>query len=126
MLCNALLEAAIERRASDGLELELCIEDRVGLLSDITRIFRENRLAIQRAEISTKSGNAVDTFYVTDLTRNHVDPGTVDSIKQEIGQTILQIKHNSHQSPKPAQETTMSFMFGNFFKYPRLQKLKAK
>ncbi|XVF08661.1 hypothetical protein REPUB_Repub07fG0021900 [Reevesia pubescens] len=38
------LEAAIERRASEGLELELCTDDRLdfGLLSDITRIFREN------------------------------------------------------------------------------------
>ncbi|KMT09658.1 hypothetical protein BVRB_6g131100 [Beta vulgaris subsp. vulgaris] len=120
------LEAAIERRASDGLELELCTEDRVGLLSDITRIFRENGLTIRRAEISTKSGKAVDTFYVTDVTGNPVDPGTVDSIQQQIGQTILQIKHNSYQSPKPAQETTMSFLFGNFFKYPSLQNLKAK
>ncbi|RVW49633.1 ACT domain-containing protein ACR6 [Vitis vinifera] len=32
------LEAAIERRASEGLELELCTEDQFGLLSDITRV----------------------------------------------------------------------------------------
>ncbi|CAO2831250.1 unnamed protein product [Amaranthus hypochondriacus] len=115
------LEAAIERRASEGLELELCTEDRVGLLSDITRIFRENGLTIQRAEISTKNGKAVDTFYVTDVTGNPVDPATIDSIQQQIGQTILRIKHNSYQSPKPAQETTttMSFLFGNFFKRPK-------
>ncbi|TKY52648.1 ACT domain-containing protein ACR6 [Spatholobus suberectus] len=30
------LEAAIERQASEGMELELCTEDRVGLISDIT------------------------------------------------------------------------------------------
>ncbi|XP_071722945.1 ACT domain-containing protein ACR6, partial [Rutidosis leptorrhynchoides] len=52
------LEAAIERRASEGLELELCTEDRVGLLSDITRVFRENSLCIRRAEISTIGGKA--------------------------------------------------------------------
>ncbi|KAL2907083.1 ACT domain-containing protein ACR6 [Bienertia sinuspersici] len=119
------LEAAIERRASEGLELELCTEDRVGLLSDITRIFRENGLTIRRAEISTKSGKAVDTFYVTDVTGNPVDPRIVDSIQQQIGQTILQIKHNSYPSPKPAQETTMSFLFGSFFKCPSLQNLKG-
>ncbi|BBG94359.1 ACT domain repeat 4 [Prunus dulcis] len=38
------LEAAIERRVSEGLKLELCTTDRVGLLSDVTRIFRENSL----------------------------------------------------------------------------------
>ncbi|XP_021713631.1 ACT domain-containing protein ACR6-like [Chenopodium quinoa] len=118
------LEAAIERRASEGLELELRTEDRVGLLSEITRIFRENGLTIQRAEISTKSGKAVDTFYVTDVAGAPVDPGTVNSIQQQIGQTILQIKHNSFHTPKPAQETTMSFLFGNLFKCPSLQTLK--
>ncbi|KAH9328826.1 hypothetical protein KI387_000934, partial [Taxus chinensis] len=38
------LEAAIERRISEGMRLELCSCDRVGLLSDVTRIFRENGL----------------------------------------------------------------------------------
>ncbi|XP_021662507.2 ACT domain-containing protein ACR6 isoform X1 [Hevea brasiliensis] len=110
------LEAAIERRASEGLELELCTEDRVGLLSDITRIFRENSLCIRRAEISTKGGKAKDTFYVTDVTGNPVDPKIIDSIRQQIGQTKLQVKHNSTLSPKPPQETTMGYLFGNLFR----------
>ncbi|GKV26128.1 hypothetical protein SLEP1_g35479 [Rubroshorea leprosula] len=111
------LEAAIERRASEGLELELCTEDRVGLLSDITRIFRENSLCIKRALISTKGGKAKDTFYVTDVTGNPVDPKIIDSIRQEIGQTALQVKHNSSLPPKtPQQETTMGYLFGNLFK----------
>ncbi|GLT27218.1 hypothetical protein SLA2020_022330 [Shorea laevis] len=111
------LEAAIERRASEGLELELCTEDRVGLLSDITRIFRENSLCIKRALISTKGGKAKDTFYVTDVTGNPVDPKIIDSIRQEIGQTALQVKHNSSLPPKtPHQETTMGYLFGNLFK----------
>ncbi|KAF2322911.1 hypothetical protein GH714_032027 [Hevea brasiliensis] len=110
------LEAAIERRASEGLELELCTEDRVGLLSDITRIFRENSLCIRRAEISTKGGKAKDTFYVTDVTGNPVDPKIIDSICQQVGQTKLQVKHNSTLLPKPPQETTMGYLFGNLFK----------
>eukprot|EP00250_Pteridium_aquilinum_P018479 c24106_g3_i1 orf=99-1187(+) len=36
------LEAAVERRVSQGVRLDLCMSDRVGLLSDVTRIFREN------------------------------------------------------------------------------------
>ncbi|KAJ9679399.1 hypothetical protein PVL29_021356 [Vitis rotundifolia] len=35
--------------AYQGLELELCTEDRFGRLSDITRVFRENSLCIERA-----------------------------------------------------------------------------
>ncbi|KAL6959171.1 ACT domain-containing protein acr6 [Sarracenia purpurea var. burkii] len=119
------LEAAIERRASEGLELELCTEDRVGLLSDITRIFRENSLFIKRAEISTKGGKAEDTFYVTDVTGNAVEPKTVDSIRQQIGQSILRVKRNySNPSPKPPQGTAMSFLFGNLFKARSLQNFK--
>ncbi|KAD2804039.1 hypothetical protein E3N88_37416 [Mikania micrantha] len=44
------LEAAVKRRISEGLRLELCGEDRPGLLSDVTRIFRENGLSVTRAE----------------------------------------------------------------------------
>ncbi|GER38901.1 ACT domain repeat 6 [Striga asiatica] len=111
------LEAAIERRASEGLELELCAEDRVGLLSDITRIFRENSLCIKRAEISTEGGQARDTFHVTDVTGSPVDPKTVDSICRQIGHGALQVKWNSTNSPsKPQQDKTISFLFGSLFK----------
>ncbi|KAJ0447539.1 putative [Protein-PII] uridylyltransferase [Helianthus annuus] len=111
------LEAAIERRTSEALELELCTADRVGLLSDITRIFRENSLCIKRAEISTEGGTAKDKFYVTDMTSNNpVDPKTIDSIQRQIGeQAALHVRWKSSQSPP--EETTMSFLFGNLFKW---------
>ncbi|KAH7577176.1 hypothetical protein ACOSP7_002023 [Xanthoceras sorbifolium] len=118
------IEAAIERRAYEGLELELCTEDRVGLLSDITRIFRENSLCIKRAEISTKGGKVKDTFYVTDVTGNPVDPKIIDSIRRQIGQTKLQVKHNGITAAKPPQETTTGFFFGNFFKVRSFQNFK--
>ncbi|XAR58299.1 [Protein-PII] uridylyltransferase [Bertholletia excelsa] len=118
------LEAAIERRAYEGLELEVCTEDRAGLLSDITRIFRENSLCIKRAEISTKGGKARDTFYVTDVTGSPVDPKIIDSIGQQIGKSILQVKRNSCPAPKAPQETAMSFLFGNFFKSRTFQNFK--
>ncbi|XP_015578559.1 ACT domain-containing protein ACR4 isoform X1 [Ricinus communis] len=110
------LEAAIERRASEGLELELCTDDRFGLLSDITRIFRENGLSIQRAEISTKNGKAKDTFFVTDVAGNSVDPTTVRMIREQIGQTILHAKGKLNVLSKFPQETPRSFLFGSFFK----------
>ncbi|XP_077250399.1 ACT domain-containing protein ACR6-like isoform X2 [Tasmannia lanceolata] len=118
------LEAAIERRASEGLELELRTDDRVGLLSDITRIFRENSFCIKRAEISTKGGKAIDTFYVTDVSGNPIDPKTIDSIRRQIGQTILRVKQNPFLSPKSPQETTTGFLFGNFFKARSLQSFR--
>ncbi|XP_057800508.1 ACT domain-containing protein ACR6 [Salvia miltiorrhiza] len=110
------LEAAIERRGTEGLELELCAEDRVGLLSDITRIFRENGLCIKRAEISTRGGKARDTFYVTDVTGSPVDPKTVNSICEQIGHGVLHVKWNIDSSPKPQQESTISFLLGSLFR----------
>ncbi|XP_065629190.1 ACT domain-containing protein ACR6 [Quercus suber] len=110
------LEAAIERRASEELELELCTDDRLGLLSDITRIFRENGLCIKQAEISTRGGKAKDTFFVTDVYGKHVDPKIIGLIKQQIGQNILQVKGNLNTSPKLPQETARSFLFTNLFR----------
>ncbi|CAN0925065.1 ACT domain-containing protein ACR6 [Linum grandiflorum] len=120
------LEAAIERRAYEGLELELCTEDRAGLLSDITRIFRENSLCIKRAEISTKGGKAKDRFYVTDVTGNSVEPRIIDSICRQIGQTKLFVKRSSLIPPSnpSAQETTMGYLFGNLFKARTFQNFK--
>ncbi|KAL3526272.1 hypothetical protein ACH5RR_010928 [Cinchona calisaya] len=112
------LEAAIERRASEGLELKLCAEDRIGLLSDITRIFRENSLSIKRAEISTKGGTVRDTFYVTDVSGNPVDDKTIDSVRCEIGQSVLQVAPNSGY-PAKAEAKTISYIFGSFFRAGR-------
>ncbi|CBI15703.3 hypothetical protein VitviT2T_025641 [Vitis vinifera] len=118
------LEAAIERRAWEGLVLELSTEDRFGLLSDVTRVFRENGLCIKRAVITTKCGKAKDTFFVTDVSGNTVDSKTVEMIRQQIGQTILRVKGNLNFSPKLPQEGTRSFPFGNLFKGRSFQTFK--
>lgn len=47
-----------------GMRLELCSDDRVGLLSEVTRIFRENGLSVTRAEVTTRGSQAVNVFYV--------------------------------------------------------------
>lgn len=114
------LEAAIERRVSEGLKLELCTTDRVGLLSDVTRIFRENSLSVTRAEVSTRSGKAVNTFYVRDASGNPVDAKTIDSIRQTIGQTILKVKGRAEEvkaaGSQESSYTTKRFLFGGLFK----------
>ncbi|KAI3796320.1 hypothetical protein L1987_38987 [Smallanthus sonchifolius] len=107
------LEAAIERRVSEGLKLELCTTDRVGLLSDVTRIFRENSLTVTRAEVATRAGKAMNTFYVGDASGYPIDPRIIESIRNEIGQTILKVKGNPSQNP---QESPNRFLFGGLFK----------
>ncbi|KAL5576718.1 hypothetical protein UlMin_018417 [Ulmus minor] len=110
------LEVAIERRACEGIKLQLYTDNRVGLLSDITRIFWENSLCIKRAEISTKDRKAKDTFYVTDVIGNPVNTKTIDSIRRQFGLSVLQVKYHTSLAPKPAEERTMRFLFGNLFK----------
>ncbi|PON64472.1 ACT domain containing protein [Trema orientale] len=110
------LEAAIERRVSEGLKLELCTTDRVGLLSDVTRIFRENSLTVTRAEVTTKGGKAMNTFYVGDASGYPVDSKTIDSIRQAIGQTILKVKGNPEELKSGSQESPTRFLFGGLFK----------
>lgn len=110
------LEAAIERRVSEGLKLELCTSDRVGLLSDVTRIFRENSLSVTRAEVSTRGGKAVNTFYVRDVAGYPVDAKTIDSIRQSIGQTVLQVKGHSDQPKAPQESSPTRFLFGGLFR----------
>ncbi|KAK7837329.1 act domain-containing protein acr4 [Quercus suber] len=110
------LEAAIERRVSEGLKLELCTTDRVGLLSDVTRIFRENSLTVIRAEVTTKAGKALNTFYVRDASGYPVDSKTIDSIRQAIGQTILKVKGSPEELKNGPQESPTRFLFGGLFK----------
>ena len=107
-----------------GLELQLCTDDRIGLLSDITRILRENSLCIKRAEIATKDRKVKDTFYVTDVAGNPADPKIIESIRRQIGPSLLQVKYNTNLASKPPQETTMRFLFGNFFRARTFQNFK--
>jgi hypothetical protein len=83
--------------ALQGLELAVRTEDRVGLLSEITRVFRENSLSIIRAAISTEGGKAEDTFYVSDAYGDPVDGRTMDA--------VLRVKRDP--PAKPASEVSV-------------------
>ncbi|XP_072973432.1 ACT domain-containing protein ACR4-like [Typha angustifolia] len=117
------LEAAIERRVSEGLKLELCTSDRVGLLSDVTRIFRENSLTVTRAEVATRGGKAVNTFYVRGAAGSSVDSKILDGIRKEIGQTMLQVKGHLDHSNSPPRESPTRFLFGSLFRSRSLYNL---
>lgn len=86
------LEAAIRRRESQGLRLELCTTDRVGLLSEVTRIFRENGLSVTRAGVNTQGDKAINSFYVTDVSGGPVNMSAIEAIRNEIGSQILLVK----------------------------------
>lgn len=102
---------------SQGLKLELCTSDRVGLLTDVSRIFKENNLSITRAEVTTRAGKSINTFYVCDAAGDLVDAKRIESIQQAIGQTILKVNDNSTQSQsKVPPETPSRFLFANLFK----------
>ncbi|KAJ7944821.1 ACT domain-containing protein [Quillaja saponaria] len=86
------LQAAVERRASEGVRLELCAGDRQGLLADVMRTFRENGLNVTRAEVSTTRDMALNVFYVTDAVGNTADPKIIESVRQKIGLNNLKVK----------------------------------
>ncbi|XP_042034989.1 ACT domain-containing protein ACR3-like [Salvia splendens] len=93
------LEAAIRRRTSEGISLELCAKDRVGLLSEVTQILRENGLSVTRAGVTTVGEQAVNVFYVSDASGKPVDAMTIEALRKETGKTMrLNVK-------KPAMNT---------------------
>ncbi|XP_031114781.1 ACT domain-containing protein ACR1-like isoform X1 [Ipomoea triloba] len=99
------LIAATERRISHGLRLDVCTQNRLGLLSDITRVFRENGLSITMAEIGTRGDRAEGTFYLKDVSGQTVKPETLESLRKEIiGGTVLVV----HKSPGRLSQTTSS------------------
>ncbi|XP_047308718.1 ACT domain-containing protein ACR4-like [Impatiens glandulifera] len=111
------LEAAIKRRTSEGIRLELCSEDRVGLLTDVTRIFRENGLSVIRAEVTTRSSQAVNVFYVTDASGRPVKSETVETVRKAIGLTVLKVKNDEVfvEQQLPPKESA-KFSLGSLFR----------
>ncbi|KAL1565324.1 ACT domain-containing protein ACR4-like [Salvia divinorum] len=108
------LEAAVMRRSSEGIKLELCSDDRAGLLSDCTRIFRENGLSVTRAEVTTRGTQAVNIFYVTDASGSTVKSETIEAVRKEIGLTILRVKEDAYSASPPEQSSGLSL--GSIFR----------
>ncbi|KAL5821898.1 hypothetical protein ACOSQ3_023780 [Xanthoceras sorbifolium] len=100
------LIAAIERRVSHGLRLDICTQNRLGLLSDVTRVFRENGLSISRAEIWKNGERAAGTFYVMDASGHEVNSNTVALIRQEIGGSNVVV--NTSQASSSSLSRTSS------------------
>ncbi|XWS72694.1 hypothetical protein CRYUN_Cryun02cG0062700 [Craigia yunnanensis] len=89
--------------SGEGVRLELSAENRGGLLSDITRVLRENGLTVVRADVETQGEKAVNSFYVRDISGNDVDMDFVESVKKEMDVIDLKVKINDRASnPRPS------------------------
>ncbi|KAL3845471.1 hypothetical protein ACJIZ3_002874 [Penstemon smallii] len=117
------IEAAIRRRISEGLSLELCAKDRVGLLSEVTRILRENGLSVTRAGVTTVGEQAMNVFYVSDASGNPVDAKIIEELRKEIGHTM---RLNVKRAPINAEELeTSGWAKTSFFFGSLLEKFRA-
>lgn len=93
--------------------MELCAYSRVGLLSHITRVLRENGLAVVRADIATQGEKSVNAFYVRDISGNHVDLEFIKSMKREMGAIDLAVMDDDKAIPRPTQRP--KFSIGDIF-----------
>lgn len=93
--------------------MDLCAKNRMGLLSDITRVFRENGLSMSRIEIGTRGERAVGSIYVTDASGDEVNPNAVELVTKEIGESIIAV-HKSHKwAPQASSSSRTSHKIHN-------------
>jgi len=95
-----------------GVRLELCAENRVGLLSDITRVLRENGLVVVRADVETHGEKSVNAFYVKDISGNEVDVEYFsNSVKREMGPIVtLHVKNDTTRRKTPSPSLSFGGM----------------
>ncbi|XP_010546201.1 PREDICTED: ACT domain-containing protein ACR8-like [Tarenaya hassleriana] len=119
------LQAAVERRGSKGVRLELRHPDKQGLLAEVTRTFRENGVNVTRAEISTKGGTATNIFYVTDAKGEAAGHKLIESVREKIGFECLRVKEEMatrlHPKKKEEKQHTLtslgSLVWRNLFSF---------
>lgn len=68
-----------------GVRLELCARNTVGLLPYITRILREYGLTVARADIATQGEKTSNVFYVQDISGDKVDMGIFGGDEERAG-----------------------------------------
>lgn len=110
-----LMPPGLDSFDMQGFSLELCAKDRVGLLSEVTRVLRENGLSVTRAGVTTIGEKAKNVFYVRDASGNPVEMKTIERLREEIGQTMmLNVKKVpiSAKVPETGGLAKTSFFFG--------------
>jgi ACT domain len=99
-----------------GLKLELSTMDRVGVLRQVTRIFREHSLTVTRAEISSKEGKAISSFYVCDNNGDIVEQKRIEAIREQLGKSFLLVAGQIGQTNKSTRRSPIDFLFGGLFR----------
>lgn len=80
------------------------------MLSDVTRVFRENGLSIVRAELRTCNERAVGYFYVKDSCGYYVNSDTMEAVRREIGGTNSVVNISADCSiPQTSEMTSTSW-----------------
>ena len=80
------------------MRLELCTPDRPGLLSDVTRTFRENGLLVAQAEVLTKGDMATNVFYVTGTTAGQAaQQNVIEAVREKVGVDCLVVEEHRPQ-----------------------------
>ncbi|KAF3776440.1 ACT domain-containing protein [Nymphaea thermarum] len=98
------LEAAIERRVCEGIRVELCTSGRSDLLSEATRLLRENGLSVVRADVSTHGQKSKNVFYVRDASGNAVDMKALESIRRGMRPWVVKVKDVHLRSGSPERQ----------------------
>ncbi|EMS55056.1 hypothetical protein TRIUR3_25195 [Triticum urartu] len=80
------LVAAVERRASHGVRVEVRAPDRSGLLSDFTRMLREHGLSLLRVEIKRQKEEAIGTFFLVTDTGGEVRPEALCAVRTRVAE----------------------------------------
>ncbi|KAM3756914.1 hypothetical protein ACB098_02G149100 [Castanea mollissima] len=118
MLTQCLV-AAIERRVSHGLKFEVCAQNRMGLLSNVTQVLRENGISISRVEVGTRGDRAVGSFYVKDASGYDVNPNIVEVVKEEIGGSVLAVQKSPRWATQSSSSRTIRSTHGSIEDKPR-------
>ncbi|XP_061359063.1 ACT domain-containing protein ACR1 isoform X2 [Gastrolobium bilobum] len=100
------LIAAIERRVSHGLRVDIRTQNRIGLLSNVTRVIRENGLSITRVQIGVEGEIAVGSFYVTDSSGQDVNPNIAELLRKETGGSIVTVHNSPNRVPQSSSSST--------------------
>jgi UTP:GlnB (protein PII) uridylyltransferase len=99
-----------------GLKLELSTMDRVGLLREVTCIFREHSLTVTRADISSEEGKAISAFYVRDNNGDLVEQKRIEAIREKLGQSFFLVADQIGQTSKSTKRSPIDFLFGGLFR----------
>ncbi|RDX68916.1 ACT domain-containing protein ACR1, partial [Mucuna pruriens] len=92
--------AAIERRVSHGLKVDIRAENRIELLSKVTHVIHENGLSITKVQIGVEGETVVGSFYVADSSGQDVDPNIAELMRIEIGGSVVANYSSPYMVPK--------------------------